>query len=127
MLYRFGEYELDECRRRLRCSGRVVPVTAMTFDLLVYLIRHRRRVVEHDELFAALRTIRARGYRFVAKVSATRVPGAVDEIERLLSDAERDLEDAIERGEGELREAIRRFVLICRVAMQAGREADGAR
>jgi DNA-binding winged helix-turn-helix (wHTH) protein len=53
-LYRFGAYEIDLPRIELRRAGETVPLQPKAWDLLVYLIRHRERVVTKDELLAAL-------------------------------------------------------------------------
>jgi DNA-binding winged helix-turn-helix (wHTH) protein/tetratricopeptide (TPR) repeat protein len=50
----FGEFEVDETVCELRASGRAVPVQPKVFDLLVYLIRNRNRVVPKNELLSAL-------------------------------------------------------------------------
>ncbi|PON14253.1 hypothetical protein C2W62_30055 [Candidatus Entotheonella serta] len=50
MIYRFGDFELDETRRELRCKGNIVPVEPKMFQVLHYLIDHRDRVVPKDEL-----------------------------------------------------------------------------
>lgn len=50
MSYRFGRFTLDPARFELRCDGEPRPVEPQVFNLLVYLIRHRDRVVTHDEL-----------------------------------------------------------------------------
>ncbi len=54
MAYKFNEFELDEQRRELRLRGREITVQPRVFDLLVYLIRHRDRVVGKAELLDAL-------------------------------------------------------------------------
>ena len=54
MLYRFEKYELDTDRRELRQGGEMVPLAPQVFDLLVYLIRHRERVISKDDLMAAV-------------------------------------------------------------------------
>jgi len=46
----FGDLELDEARFELRCAGRPVHVEPRVFELLIYLARHRDRVVTKDEL-----------------------------------------------------------------------------
>jgi adenylate cyclase len=46
----FENHELDLSRRELRQDGRLVPVEPQVFDLLVYLIANRDRVVTKDEL-----------------------------------------------------------------------------
>ena len=54
MLFRFGEYSLDTDRRELARSGGLVAVEPQVFDLLVYLIRNRERVVSKDDLLAGV-------------------------------------------------------------------------
>src|ERR1700739_411977 len=54
MRYLFEDYTADTDRRELRRGGALVPVTPQVFDLLVYLIRHRERVVSKDDLVSAL-------------------------------------------------------------------------
>jgi DNA-binding winged helix-turn-helix (wHTH) protein len=49
MLYRFDEYELDLQRYELHHAGQVVKLEPQVFDVLVYLIQHRERVVTKDE------------------------------------------------------------------------------
>lgn len=50
--YAFGPYVLEPVRRVLRRDGRVVPITAKTFDVLLALIEHRGRIVGKDELLS---------------------------------------------------------------------------
>ena len=50
MLFHFGEYSLDIDRRELRRAGGLVAIEPQVFDLLVYLIRNRDRVVSKDDL-----------------------------------------------------------------------------
>jgi DNA-binding winged helix-turn-helix (wHTH) protein/tetratricopeptide (TPR) repeat protein len=51
MIYTFDtDYELDLQRYELRCSGHVIKIEPQVFDVLVYLIQHRHRVVTKDEL-----------------------------------------------------------------------------
>lgn len=54
MIFRFGRFELDEEKRELRLEGRVREIQPRVFDLLLYLVRHRERVVSKDELFSAI-------------------------------------------------------------------------
>jgi len=54
MIHRFGNFELDEQRRELRLQGRERLLQPRVFDLLVYLVRHRDRVVGKEELLEAL-------------------------------------------------------------------------
>lgn len=54
MRYRFEEYVLDTDRRELRLGPGLVPLAPQVFDILVYLIQNRERVVSKDELIAAI-------------------------------------------------------------------------
>jgi len=50
----FGRFVLDENTRTLRLDGQERPLQPLVFDLLVYLVRHRDRVVAKDELLTKL-------------------------------------------------------------------------
>jgi DNA-binding winged helix-turn-helix (wHTH) protein len=50
----FGDYELDEARFELRRGGEAVAVQPKVLDLILYLARHRERVVGKDELLDAV-------------------------------------------------------------------------
>lgn len=50
-LIRFGACEIRTSERELLLDGQIQVVEPRTFDLLVYLIEHRDRVVPHQELF----------------------------------------------------------------------------
>jgi len=52
--FRFGEYALDIDRRELRRAADLVAIEPQVFDLLVYLIEHRGRVVSKDDLIEAV-------------------------------------------------------------------------
>jgi len=52
--FEFGPFQLDEPGRVLRLAQREVPLQPRVFDLLVYLVRSRARVVSKDELLDAL-------------------------------------------------------------------------
>jgi TolB-like protein/Tfp pilus assembly protein PilF len=54
LLYRFENCTLDTERRELRREGELIPLEPKVFDLLVYLIQHRERVVSKDDLLTAL-------------------------------------------------------------------------
>src|SRR3954471_24699196 len=54
MIYAFGDCEMDLERRELRRAGQATHVEPQVFDLLIYLLRHRDRVVDKDELFRAV-------------------------------------------------------------------------
>lgn len=54
MTHRFGPIEIDEEKRALRVQGREVSTQPRVFDLLVYLVRNRDRVVGKEELLNKL-------------------------------------------------------------------------
>ena len=54
MIYAFKEYLLDADRRELRRGAALIAAEPQTFDLLLYLIRNRERVVSKDDLMAAV-------------------------------------------------------------------------
>ena len=49
-MLRFGSYELDEARRLLHRGGARVAIEPRVFDLLLYLIRNRERVLTREEI-----------------------------------------------------------------------------
>jgi len=54
MPFAFGEHVLDVERRELRRGGDPVAVEPQVFDLIVYLVQNRDRVVTKDELLDAV-------------------------------------------------------------------------
>ena len=50
MIFRFGEYMLDTARHELRRGPEPISLEPQVFDLLVYLVRNRERVVSKDDL-----------------------------------------------------------------------------
>jgi TolB-like protein len=54
MTISFGEYEIDFERRELRRAKSPVHVEPQVFDLLVYLVQNRDRVVSKDDLIASV-------------------------------------------------------------------------
>ena len=54
MTFQFEGYTIDPPRRELRCQGEFVHVEPQVFDVLVYLVENRDRVVTKDELFATV-------------------------------------------------------------------------
>ena len=48
--FQFDGYELDPATRELRHGSELVPLEPQVFDLLVYVIRNRDRVVSKDDL-----------------------------------------------------------------------------
>ena len=54
MQFVFGDYALDLSRRELRHGSGLVAVEPQVFDLLVYLVQNRERVVSKDDLLEAV-------------------------------------------------------------------------
>jgi len=54
VLFLFENFALDCGRRELRLNGTIVPVEPQVFDILVYLIENRDRVVSKDDLIASV-------------------------------------------------------------------------
>jgi len=54
MVYRFRDCELDEARRIFRRGGRERQVQPKVLDLLLFLVRHRARLVPKQLLFREL-------------------------------------------------------------------------
>jgi TolB-like protein/cytochrome c-type biogenesis protein CcmH/NrfG len=54
MIFSFDEYEIDVERRELRRAQSPVHVEPQVFDLLVYLVKNRDRVVSKDDLIASV-------------------------------------------------------------------------
>lgn len=52
--YRFLEFELDARNASLRRAGTPVPLRPKSFDVLLYLVRNRGRLVTKDELIEAV-------------------------------------------------------------------------
>jgi TolB-like protein len=50
MIFRFADHALDIERRELRRGAEPVPLEPQVFDLLIYLLRNRGRVVSKDDL-----------------------------------------------------------------------------
>jgi eukaryotic-like serine/threonine-protein kinase len=54
VIYEFGAFQLDPAERLLRRDGEPVSLTPKGFDLLVYLVEHREKLVEKFTLMAVL-------------------------------------------------------------------------
>ena len=54
MDFRFGDFEIDAARQELRHAGAPVHIEPQVFDLLVYLVQHRDRIVSKDELIETI-------------------------------------------------------------------------
>ena len=52
--FRFANFEIDVARHELRREGDRVPIEPQVFDLLVYLVRNRNRIVTREELIDAV-------------------------------------------------------------------------
>jgi predicted ATPase/DNA-binding winged helix-turn-helix (wHTH) protein len=65
-VYRFGELQLDPAGRELRRAGAALHLEPLAFDLLVYLVEHRDRVVSKTELLDGVW-----GHRFTSEASLT--------------------------------------------------------
>ena len=50
----FSDYRLDTDRRELRRGSEAIAMEPQVFDLLVYLVENRDRVVSKDDLFASI-------------------------------------------------------------------------
>ena len=78
MAVAFAGMELDAARFELRRDGMPVPMEPQAFDVLVYLVQHRDRVVAKEELMDQIW-----GGRFV---SETAVTSRIKQIRRALGD-----------------------------------------
>jgi len=54
VIYRFGPHALDTERHEFRQADRLIPLEPQVFDLLVYLIESRGRMVTRDEIIEAV-------------------------------------------------------------------------
>ena len=54
MLFRFSDCLLDTDRRELKRGTQAISVGPQVFDLLVYLLKNRDRVVSKDDVLAAI-------------------------------------------------------------------------
>jgi len=54
VLFLFGDFALDKERRELCTSGSMIAIEPQVFDLLLYLIENRNRVVSKDDLIASV-------------------------------------------------------------------------
>lgn len=66
MAYAFGDVELDTTTYEVRRDGTRVPLEPQAFDVLVYLVQHRARVVPKEELMDQIW-----GGRFVSESAVT--------------------------------------------------------
>jgi pimeloyl-ACP methyl ester carboxylesterase/DNA-binding winged helix-turn-helix (wHTH) protein len=54
LIFRFNDFSLDTDRRELRRGNDLVATEPQVFDLIVYLVRNRERVVTKDDLIAGV-------------------------------------------------------------------------
>ena len=54
VVFAFGDHRLDIERRELRRSGKLVELEPKAFDLLVFLVQNRQRVVSKDDMLQAV-------------------------------------------------------------------------
>ena len=54
MQFLFGDHTLDDDRRELRRGAEPIAVEPQVFDLLIYLVQNRDRVVSKDDLIASV-------------------------------------------------------------------------
>ena len=52
--YRLGAFTIDLRRRSLLRDGQAIALPVRAFDALVFLVAHRDRLVEKDEIVAAV-------------------------------------------------------------------------
>jgi pimeloyl-ACP methyl ester carboxylesterase/DNA-binding winged helix-turn-helix (wHTH) protein len=54
MRYHFDDCEIDLDSREFRCAGDEIGIEPQVFDLLVYLVENRGKLITHDELIASV-------------------------------------------------------------------------
>ena len=54
MIFQCSGLERDTTGFTVTSEGKTVPVTPKVFDLLVFLLRHRNRLVSREQLFEEL-------------------------------------------------------------------------
>lgn len=54
MIFRFGSYALDAERRELTRSGKRAALERQVFDILLYFLENRHRVVTRDDVLRAV-------------------------------------------------------------------------
>ena len=53
-IYEFDDFRLDAAKMVLLRRGQPLKLTPRVFDTLLYLIKHRGKVLEKDELMSAI-------------------------------------------------------------------------
>ena len=84
--FQFEDFVLDPERRELRRGGELIALEPQVFDLLVYLVRNRERVVTKDDLLDT-GVVRPRGLQstLTSRINAARrAIGDSGEAQRLI-------------------------------------------
>lgn len=79
MIYRFENFEIDTSRLSLSCDGQTLSFEPRVYDLLVYLLENRDRIVFKDQLLATVWQGRV--------VADTTISTAIKEARKLLGDS----------------------------------------
>jgi TolB-like protein/DNA-binding response OmpR family regulator len=82
LLFLFEDFSLDSERRELRAGGKIVAIEPQVFDLLVYLIEKRDRVVSKDELIESVWAGRI--------VSDSTLDSRINAVRKVLGDSGKD-------------------------------------
>ena len=124
MKYQVKDFEIDITQYRVSCKDQEIAIEPKVFDLIVYLINSRERVVSRNELFdeiwkgrevsdtslsnhiktarrilddngelqQVIKTVRGRGYQFVAQVDEIK-SDAAKENEHAVNKSDKDITD----------------------------------
>jgi pimeloyl-ACP methyl ester carboxylesterase/DNA-binding winged helix-turn-helix (wHTH) protein len=111
LIFAFGDYELDTRVHELRHAGEPVHLEPQAFQVLVYLMAHRDRVVSKDELLDEIW-----GHRFIAP---TTVSTRIKQARQAVGD-DGDLQQVIRTVRG------RGFRVVADVGTRAGPAVHGA-
>ena len=85
-IYSFGEWQLDARLCELRSAGKPLELEPKVFDVLLYLIEHRDRVVSNEELIRAygLDRLSVRQHWFATVIAARRTIGDNGRVQRCI-------------------------------------------
>ena len=99
------------------------PGVAVSEASLSRLVKEARRAIgDRGDRQELIRTIRGKGYRFVAEVRSDPADEGQGEAERLILHARLSLEAAVDQGSRELHSQIEEFVRTCRIAIASIRD-----
>ena len=119
MLYRFNDIEINLEQYEIRDQDKILSVEPKVFDLIVYLIEHRVRIISRDELFEqvwqgrtvsdtslsnhiksarkllgdsgelqqVIKTVRSRGYQFIADITEINTSNSLNPEKKATVDA----------------------------------------